>query len=113
MHELPDKKTDMRPITRGVLVTVAWMMLAGLCVQHRHNVPSIAEFKGSVANVSLCAAPDVRAVNQCLDEKYEAILSNWRTETGVAVVLPPMLGWMIALLHSLGQDLLWRRRQRA
>lgn len=112
MHELPDKKNDLRALTRGVLATVAWMMVAGLCVQHRHDVPSITEYKSSVANVTSCAAADVQLLNQCLDDKYERLLSGWRSELATAVVLPPMLAWIAALLGSLGRDLGLLRRPR-
>ncbi|HLN24999.1 MAG TPA: hypothetical protein VK558_13570 [Patescibacteria group bacterium] len=116
MHDSPENDVKLRfnGVTLGVLLTVLWMVLAGYVVQHRNEVPSEAVFKGSLTNASTCAIRDVRGLNQCLDDKYDQMLSNWRTETGVAVVMPPMLAWVAALLHSLacGCGLL-RRRQGA
>ena len=116
MHDMPENDVKLRfnGVTLGVLLTVLWMVLAGYVVQHRNEVPSEAVFKGSLTNAATCAViRDVRGLNQCLDEQYSQRLSHWRAETGVAVVMPPMLAWVCALLYSLacGAGLLGRRRQ--
>jgi tetrahydromethanopterin S-methyltransferase subunit F len=116
MHDTPENDIRLRfnGLTLGVLLTVLWMTVAGYVVQHRNEVPSEAVFKGSQTNAATCAVRDVRILNQCLDEKYDRLLSNWRTEAGVAVVMPPMLAWIAALLHSLAYSCgLFRRRQGA
>ena len=108
------KRPETKMLAAGGLAAVAGMLAAGFFVQHRHAVPSVAEYKGASANVAACPSADVRLVNLCLDQKYEHLLTDWRTETGVAVVLPPMLGWIGALLCSLAEGAgLFRRRQRA
>lgn len=113
-------RPDERPrrwsygLALAVLTTLLWIVLTGSIIQQRHNVPSIAEFKGKQANVAACVAPDVRRVNDCLDLTYSRELAEWRNEMGTIVILPPMLAWILALLHSLGTDYgLFGRRQRA
>jgi hypothetical protein len=109
-----EPKLRFNGLTLGILATVLWMLAAGLVVQHRHDVPSLAAFKGSIANVAVCATTEVRQLNICLDDRYQALLGDWRRETAVAVVLPPMLGWILVALHGLaGGAGLFRRRQRA
>lgn len=116
MHRPSYKKPWLRlnGLALGVVATWVWILFAGLYVHHRHQVPSLAEFKSASSNVAICTAPDVRLVNQCLDDRYAALMSAWRTDVGKTVVLPPMLGWIGALLHSLAHGFgLFRRRQRA
>lgn len=112
MHDMPHRVFP-RTLILGILVTVAWMIIAGMAVQHRDGVPSLVAYKSSQANVTACATHDVRALNQCLDDHYASLLSAWRTDTGIAVVLPPALLWVAAFLGNLGSDMgLFRRRQR-
>lgn len=103
-----------RGIGLGIATTLAWLLLSGIYVQQQHQVPSITEFKASLANLTTCPGGDIRLVNDCLDAAYAHRLAAWRSDMGTAVVLPPMLGWIIALLHSLASGFgLIRRRQRA
>ena len=103
-----------RGVGLGLLATLAWLVLSGVAVQHHHDVPTIIEFKGSLANVTACPGRDIRLVNDCLDANYARRLGAWRSEMGTTVVLPPMLAWIVALLHSLASGFgLIRRRQRA
>ncbi len=101
-------------LTLGVIATWAWILMVGLYVHHHHHVPSLIEYKSAQSNVAACSAPDVRLLNNCLDEHYAGLLSAWRTDAGVEVVLPPALAWIAALLHNLAGGFgLLRRRQRA
>lgn len=117
MHDLPDDPLATlrwNGLTIGILVTLVWMLLAGLWVQHRHDVPSIAEYKATQTHVAACNTADVVVVNQCLDDNYDRLLADWRVETGVVVVLPPMIAWILALLRNISMELgLFRRRKEA
>lgn len=86
----------------GAAATLCWILTSGMVVEHRHGVPSLAQFKAAQANLRDCPKSDVRLANQCLDDRYDALLSAWRQETATVVVLPPMMMWILALLSSLG-----------
>ena len=86
----------------GAAATLGWILAVGMVVEQRHGVPSLLEFKGAQANLRDCPKADVRLANQCLDDRYDALLSAWRQEAATVVVLPPMTLWILALLSSLG-----------
>ncbi|HIJ61589.1 MAG TPA: hypothetical protein HPQ04_02755 [Rhodospirillaceae bacterium] len=86
----------------GIAATIFWILALGMVVEHRHAVPSLLAFKGAVANLQACPSGDIRLANQCLDDRYEALLTSWRQDAATVVVLPPMTLWILALLGSLG-----------
>lgn len=115
-----DPVTPLRfnSLTLGILATLVWMVLAGLWVQHRYDVPSLTEYKASAEHVLACRPQggpvDVVQMNRCLEGNYDRLLGAWRQETGLMVVLPPMLAWIVALLHNLTRELgLFRCRKEA
>lgn len=85
----------------GIAATICWILAVGLVVETRHAVPPLLEFKGAVANLRGCPGEDVRLANQCLDERYDLLMTAWRHDTATAVLLPPMALWIVALLGSL------------
>ncbi len=52
-----------RGIGLGIATTLAWLLLSGIYVQQQHQVPSITEFKASLANLTTCPGGDIRLVN--------------------------------------------------